>query len=100
MYQNFKSGFNDACDTWIIAYCPDADEFFATNQRGFYWESDNEFNTEKEAIDYFENNIQKYLEVKNDILTDCIFSYKPENRVWLGNTNKWYTVEDRKGACS
>ena len=42
-YQEIKENFSTEHATWIIAYCIDADSFFCTNQRYFFWEHDKEF---------------------------------------------------------
>lgn len=79
---------------WIIAYCPDVDEFFATDQREFYWEYDMEFPSELAAVKFFETHISDFLSVKNDILKDCIMGYEPETNVYLANTKKFYWEEN------
>lgn len=82
--------FSKHFDTWTIAYCPDTDEFFATDQRYFFWELNNAFSTKERAIEYFEAHISYFVDIKNNILDKMIYGYKPENRVYLMNTNKWY----------
>lgn len=68
--------------TWIIAFCPDTNSFFVTNERYFFWESEEEFDSEEAGINYFENHIQRFLTVAN--LRDYT------ERIWLENTQKWY----------
>ena len=55
---NFDTVFN----TYILAFCPDTDSWFATNQRFFYYEYQKEFKSESEAIEYFKNNPNIFLE--------------------------------------
>lgn len=82
--------FSKKYSTYIIGYCPDTDEFFVTRHRHFYWESGRDFKTKEDAIGYFESNVQYFIHVKNHILMSCIQFYKPEDKVWLSNTDKWY----------
>ena len=89
------NGFGKEYNTYIIGYCPDTDSFFATNQRMFFWESEEEFASEREAVDFFEANIQKFVILKNEILNNVIFGYTPIHyKVWLDNTAKWYCLEN------
>ncbi len=90
MHQAYEKEFNEECDSYVIAYCPDTDEFFITKQRGFFWEDDTSYPTKLEAIRAFEENVQKYVSVKNDFFMHCMKSYKPDNKVWLDETEKWY----------
>ena len=78
--------FSTKFQTWIIAYCPDTDSWFCTNQRFFYYESPEEFKCEKDAIRYFENHIDKFVD-----LTQQMHPKKP-NSVFLENTRKTYTL--------
>jgi hypothetical protein len=81
-YLEIDEPFNTKYPTWIIAYCPDINSFFVTNERHFFWESEEEFDSEEAGINYFENHIQRFLTVAN--LRDYT------ERVWLENTQKWY----------
>ena len=58
MYKKLKDNesFSDIYATWIIAYCLDTDSFFATNQRHFFWEYNDEFQCENDAVNYFRNH--------------------------------------------
>lgn len=78
-------------DMYIIAFCPDTNEFFTTNQRCFFWEFDKEFNSEKEAIEYFEGNLEFFLNVENEIMTKFVFGFKGTNRVMFNE--KFYEKE-------
>ena len=59
------ANFNDEFDTYIIAFCPDTDTFFITNQIYFYWESDKEFNTYNEAYNYFISHLTYFRDIRN-----------------------------------
>ncbi len=52
-----------------------------TNKRCFLWEFDKEFTSEKEAIEYFEGNLEFFLNVDNEIMTKFVFDFKGTNRV-------------------
>ena len=77
-----EESFATKYPTWIIAFCPDTFSFFVTNERHFFWESEEEFDSEEAGINYFENHIQRFLTVAN--LRDYT------ERIWLENTQKWY----------
>lgn len=77
-----EESFDTKYPTWIIAFCPDTNSFFVTNERHFFWESEEEFDSEEAGINYFENHIQRFLTVAN--LRDYT------ERIWLENTQKWY----------
>ena len=81
-YIEIEESFNTKYPTWIIAFCPDTNSFFITNERHFFWESEEEFDSEEAGINYFENHIQRFLTVAN--LRDYT------ERIWLENTQKWY----------
>lgn len=49
-------------DTYILAFCPDTDSWFATNERFFFYEYPKEFNSEAEAIQFFKQNLQLFLD--------------------------------------
>lgn len=80
-----KEPFNTKYPTWIIAYCPDLNSFFVTNERHFFWESENEFNSENDGINYFENNVSDFINIANEIIHT--------KKVWLENTSKWYEMD-------
>ncbi len=71
MYKELKENENfiDVFPTWIIAYCPDTDSFFATNQRFFYWEHNDEFQCENDAINYFRNHTKEFWVVRQEIIS-------------------------------
>ena len=51
--------------TYIIAYEPQSDIFFITNERNFYYEYDKEFENKKEAFNYFKNNYLEFIKIRN-----------------------------------
>ena len=90
-YEEMPSNASIPHNTWIIAFCPDSDSFFATNKRAFFWETEEEFNTEADAINYFEKQINYFLDVKNEIMSNIILGWKTSDKVYMENTHKWYT---------
>ena len=92
VYRELPGPFDKEYDSWVIAYCVDSDEFFITRQRGFFWQDDKTYKNLSDAINAFESNIKRFVEIKNDISSLCIYAYKPDNRVWLSNTNRWYSL--------
>lgn len=51
-----ECNFNTKFETYIIAFCPDTDSWFVTNERFFYYEYDKQFQTKEEGIDFFKKN--------------------------------------------
>lgn len=66
MFEEFAKGqnFSDVFDTYILAYCPDTDTWFPTNQRGFFYEYEAEFSTEKEAATFFHDNANIFYNIE------------------------------------
>lgn len=88
MKRNSKS-FSNEYSTWIIAYCPDGDSFFCTNQRCFFWEYDKEFPSEHDAVEYFRNHVEEFKEVRRKIAEEC-GGIRKNGDVFLENTKeKW-----------
>ena len=78
-------------DTWILAFCPDSDSWFATNRRFFFYEYPMEFPNEQAAIDYFKHNPNEFLDLENNIGV-----YRPcfnKCGIWLDNTKELIKVE-------
>ena len=93
MYAEVSEDFNTKYDTWIIAFCPDTDTFFATNERHFFWESPNEFATEDEAIRNFALNTLYYIFVRNKLMSSMFYgTINVDYKVFLENTKQWYYV--------
>lgn len=83
---------DDICkkfDTYIIAYTPDCDAWFVTNERYFFYEYESEFKTEQDAIDYFEHYSFLFLQISKQII------YKYNKFVFLlNNKNEYFTFYD------
>ena len=82
--------FSTEFPTWIIAFCPDSDSWFVTNQRFFYYEYDKEFETEEEGIKFFKNNPKIFYDEEIRMGT-----YKPsfyKDGVWLDNTREFIKI--------
>lgn len=73
--------FDTKYPTWIVAFYPDTNSFFVTNERHF-WESEEEFDSEEAGIYYFEHQTQRFMNVANQMVHT--------ERIWLENTQKWY----------
>ena len=82
--------FNTKYPTWIIGFCPDTNSFFATNERYFFWESEEEFDSEESAINYFKEQTQHFIDINNLIMSKCYRNDFVTKKVWLDNTNMWY----------
>ena len=89
-YLEIDEPFNTKYPTWIVAYCPDEDSFFVTNERHFFWESEEEFDSEEEAIDYVENHVGYFVELSKEIQGRMRSDRTIMNRIWLENTRKFY----------
>lgn len=75
-------------NTYIIAYCPDNGTWFCENTRFFFYEYPKEFNSEIEAIEYFEENVKDFIKLESEMK-----SYSNEcNFVYLANTDKKYYI--------
>jgi len=81
-YLEIDEPFNTKYPTWIVAFCPDTNSFFVTNERHFFWESEEEFDSEEAGIYYFEHQTQRFMNVANQMVHT--------ERIWLENTQKWY----------
>lgn len=93
-YVEVTEPFNTEYPTWIIAFCPDTDTFFGTNQRHFFWEHDKEFDTEREAVDYFESHVNEFCNIEERIMNGIRGGWC--DKVFLENTNKWYERQTPK----
>lgn len=83
--------FNKEYDTYIIAYCLDTDEFFVTNQRYWWWQYQKEFLNEQDGINYFENHLDEFFQIANE-LRKCsgFYSSLKDKDLFLNNTNRFY----------
>ena len=86
--------FTTEFPTWIIAYCPDTDSWFCTNQRFFYYEYPDEFQCENDAINYFRNHIPKFFKLSREMYPKRVDS------IFLENTGEqWSSNIDFNKAC-
>jgi hypothetical protein len=69
--------------TWIIAYCPDINAFFTTNQRHFFWEFSVEFQCEDEAVNYFKTHINEFYDHRKEILKDVKGGWRNDSELCL-----------------
>lgn len=76
---------NHKFDTWILAFCPDTLDWFATNERFFFYEYNKEFNSEQEAIDYFLDNALEFYEIEGKIMKIPEFA---QDKLWLSNLER------------
>ena len=95
MYKKLKDNesFSDTYATWIIAYCLDTDSFFATSQRHFYWEYNDEFQCENDAIKYFRNNLNEFWNARKDILSHA-GGWSIDRDLFLENRKEGFNIID------
>lgn len=62
-----NTDFNTEFPTYILAFCPDTDTWFATNKRFFFYEYDKEFQTKDEAELFFCKNAQIFYDIKENM---------------------------------
>ena len=91
-YIEVEESFATKYPTWIIAFCPDTDSFFVTNERCFFWEYEKEFGLEEDAIHYFGKHAKYFIKIEKEIMSGMMFGdkFKDIDKVWLENTHKWY----------
>lgn len=96
MYRELKGNekFSDKYTTWIIAYCLDTDSFFVTNQRHFFWEYDDEFQCENDAINYFRNHLNEFINARKEILSHC-GGWSIDKDLFLENTKERFSNAKR-----
>lgn len=96
--KSYNEHYDTEFPTYIIAYCPKSDMFFATNKRFFLWESEERFFTEKEAIEFFYGNIIYFHELRKGIslLVPNIDIEKP---LRFDNTNDSWNIASIKTKC-
>lgn len=90
MYVEVSERFDTKYSTWIIAYCVDTDSFFVTNERHFFWQYEKEFLSEKNAIEYFENHVNEFIEKHNEI-AKTIGGVRISDNVFLEDTMHMYS---------
>lgn len=89
---NKDEDFSNNYDTWIIAYCLDTNSFFITDQRHFFWEYDNEFPCESDAIKYFKTHLNEFWKIRNKMLNStCGWSINSD--LYLENTQESFKYD-------
>jgi hypothetical protein len=91
-YEELPEGmdFSTEFETFILAFCPDTDSWFATNKRFFYYEYPKDFPDEESAIEFFKNNPKVFYEEEARMQV-----YKPDfylGKVRLENTDELIDV--------
>lgn len=84
--------FDSVFETYILAFCPDTDSWFATNKRFFYCEYPKEFPDEKSAIAFFKENSKIFLDLEKEMDV-----YRPsfvKGGVRLDNTDELVMIKD------
>ena len=88
--------FSKEYPTWIIAFCPDTDSFFITRQRRFFWEFSLVFQTEEQAIKYFEEHAEYFVTMHNHLAKACGGIKSDADKVFLENTKKHVGIEEEE----
>lgn len=86
--------FSTEFDTYILAFCPDSDSWFATNKRFFYYEYPKDFASEEMAIRYFKDNAKDFYDIEMKIGV-----YKPSftvGAIHLDNTRETIIIDKEK----
>ena len=91
-YEELPEGmdFSTEFETFILAFCPDTDSWFATNKRFFYYEYPKDFPDEESAIEFFKNHPDVFYEEEARMQV-----YKPDfylGKVRLENTDELIDV--------
>ena len=101
IYREMPKDADEHHDTYIIAFCPDTDSFFITDTRCYFWDTEGalEFNSVDEAVKYFEDHLEYFLDVNNTLMEGMFYgiTFKDNKKVVLEMTdNKTivYEVED------
>ena len=68
-------------NTYIIAFCPDTDEFFVTKDGGFYYEYPECFKSEASATDYVHQHLYEFIAIRNELMREC--GQQPKDSIWL-----------------
>ena len=96
IYRDMPDDATQPHDTWIIAFCPDTDSFFATNQRCFFWDTEDvgidPFSSEEAAISFFENHLKYFGSIERGIMEEMIMGGWIVDAIYLENTGKKYCL--------
>ena len=94
IYESIPDGydFSTKFSTYILAFCPDTDSWFVTNQRFFFYEYPMDFPKEETAIEYFKRNPGVFynLEKEMDVYRPSFYN----DGVWLENTKELIMIKD------
>lgn len=71
IYKEMSYDATNPHNTFVIAFCPDIDTFFVTNERDFFWETQQDFETKEDAIKYIKLNIEYFKNIHNQIMGEC-----------------------------
>lgn len=82
--------FSTRFPTYILAFCPDTDSWFATNQRYFFYEYPMDFPNEEAAIAYFKRNPEVFADLENEM--NIYRSNFNSGGVYLENTKELVMV--------
>lgn len=76
--------FSTRFPTWIIAFCPDTNSWFVTNQRFFYYEYPREFSSEADGIKYFKDHINEFINLRNEMCprNPCVLFLENDNTMY------------------
>lgn len=100
MYKEMSKDVFEHHDKWIIAFCPDTDSFFVTDQRCFYWDTEgkHEFDSEENGIKFFEENLYYFLIIDNTLMSEMCYgiTYEQNKEVYLENTERKYKVNNER----
>lgn len=88
---NENESFSDTYAMWIIAYCPDSDSFFVTNQRHFYWNYNDEFQCENDAVNYFRNHTKEFYDMRKEIISHT-GGWSIDGDLFLENTKEKFRI--------
>lgn len=83
--------FSKSYPTWIIAYCLDTNFFFVTDQRNFFWQYNDEFSCERDAINYFKTHLDEFRKIRNEIL-DSTGGWNTNSDLYLENTRESFKI--------
>lgn len=94
VYEELPDGvnFDTKFLTYILAFCPDTDSWFATNERAFFYEYPMDFPNEETAIAYFKRNPEVFMNLENGMV-----KYRPSFRdggVFLENIKELIAVPE------
>lgn len=97
VYERIQDGFDfdTKFQTFILAFCPDTDSWFVTNERFFYYEYPMWFPDEDSGIAYFKQHPDVFLKLETDMgINRPSFN---SGGVWLENTREFVKTNNKKG---